>query len=48
MIMASKLYGYRWLMYCPENEPVGDLMIDIAEMYCGYRLGIQAFYRTYI
>lgn len=35
MIMASKLYGYRWLMYCPENEPVGDLMIDIAEMYCG-------------
>ena len=33
MIMASKLYGYRWLMYCPENEPVGDLMIDIAEMY---------------
>ena len=34
-IMASKLYGYRWLMYCPENEPVGDLMIDIAEMYCG-------------
>jgi len=35
MIMASKLYGYKWLMYCPENEPVGDLMIDIAEMYCG-------------
>ena len=35
MIMASKLYGYRWLVYCPENEPVGDLMIDIAEMYCG-------------
>lgn len=35
MMMASKLYNYRWLMYCPENEPVGDLMIDIAEMYCG-------------
>ena len=35
MMMASKLYGYKWLMYCPENEPVGDLMIDIAEMYCG-------------
>ena len=35
MIMASKLYGYKWLMYCPENEPVGDLMIDIAEQYCG-------------
>jgi twinkle protein len=35
MIMASKLYDYKWLMYCPENEPVGDLMIDIAEMYCG-------------
>jgi hypothetical protein len=35
MIMASKLYGWKWLMYCPENEPVGDLMIDIAEMYCG-------------
>lgn len=35
MIMASKLYNYKWLMYCPENEPVGDLMIDIAEMYCG-------------
>jgi len=35
MIMSSKLYGWKWLMYCPENEPVGDLMIDIAEMYCG-------------
>ena len=35
MIMASKLYGWKWLMYCPENEPVGDLMIDIAEMFCG-------------
>ena len=35
MIMSAKLYGYKWLMYCPENEPVGDLMIDIAEMYCG-------------
>jgi len=35
MMMASKLYDYKWLMYCPENEPIGDLMIDIAEMYCG-------------
>ena len=35
MIMASKLYDWKWLMYCPENEPIGDLMIDIAEMYCG-------------
>ena len=35
MMMASKLYDWKWLMYCPENEPVGDLMIDIAEMYCG-------------
>ena len=35
MIMSAKLYGWKWLMYCPENEPVGDLMIDIAEMYCG-------------
>jgi len=35
MIMAAKLYNWKWLMYCPENEPVGDLMIDIAEMYCG-------------
>jgi len=35
MMMASKLYNWKWLMYCPENEPVGDLMIDIAEMYCG-------------
>ena len=35
MIMASKLYNWKWLMYCPENEPVGDLMIDIAEMYIG-------------
>tara|TARA_R110002020_G_scaffold101665_3_gene239318 strand:- start:1567 stop:2499 length:933 start_codon:yes stop_codon:yes gene_type:complete len=35
MVMASKLYNWNWLMYCPENEPVGDLMIDIAEMYCG-------------
>ena len=35
MMMASKLYNYKWLMYCPENEPIGDLMIDIAEMYCG-------------
>jgi hypothetical protein len=33
--MASKLYDWKWLMYCPENEPIGDLMIDIAEMYCG-------------
>ena len=30
MIMASKLYDWKWLMYCPENEPIGDLMIDIA------------------
>ena len=35
MVMSAKLYGWKWLMYCPENEPVGDLMIDIAEMYCG-------------
>ena len=35
MIMASKLYEWKWLMYCPENERIGDLMIDIAEMYCG-------------
>ena len=35
MIMASKMYNWKWLMYCPENEPIGDLMIDIAEMYIG-------------
>ena len=35
MILSSIKYDWKWLLYCPENEPVGDLMIDIAEMICG-------------
>ena len=28
-------YGWKWLCYCPENEPVGDMITDIAEMFVG-------------
>jgi hypothetical protein len=35
MLNASMRYGWKWLCYCPENEPVGDMISDIAEMFVG-------------
>lgn len=35
MLNASMRYGWKWLCYCPENEPVGDMISDIAEMLVG-------------
>jgi hypothetical protein len=35
MMTASIKYGWKWACYCPENEPVGDMITDIAEMYAG-------------
>tara|TARA_R110002096_G_scaffold111202_1_gene242808 strand:- start:539 stop:1477 length:939 start_codon:yes stop_codon:yes gene_type:complete len=35
MLTASMRYGWKWLCYCPENEPVGDMISDIAEMFVG-------------
>jgi len=35
MLNASVRYGWKWLCYCPENEPVGDMISDIAEMLVG-------------
>tara|TARA_R110002074_G_scaffold79946_1_gene179970 strand:- start:3089 stop:4066 length:978 start_codon:yes stop_codon:yes gene_type:complete len=35
MMIASVRYKWKWLCYCPENEPVGDMIIDLAEMFIG-------------
>lgn len=35
MMLASVKYKWKWLCYCPENEPVGDMIIDLAEMFIG-------------
>lgn len=35
MLLMSKQYGWKWAVYSPENSPVGDIMIEIAEMLCG-------------
>ena len=35
MMLASVKYKWKWLCYCPENEPVGDMVIDLAEMFIG-------------
>tara|TARA_R100001244_G_scaffold9274_2_gene11368 strand:- start:10651 stop:11601 length:951 start_codon:yes stop_codon:yes gene_type:complete len=35
MMNASMRYNWKWLCYCPENEPVGDMITELAEMYVG-------------
>lgn len=35
MMTASVRYDWKWVCYCPENEPVGEMMIDLAEMFIG-------------
>ncbi len=35
MMTASMRYDWRWVCYCPENEPIGDMITDIAEMFIG-------------
>ena len=35
MMTASMRYNWRWVCYCPENEPIGDMITDIAEMFIG-------------
>ena len=35
MMLASVKYKWKWLCYCPENEPVGEMVIDLAEMFIG-------------
>lgn len=35
MLTASIKYDWKWVCYCPENEPIGDMITEIAEMYVG-------------
>jgi twinkle protein len=35
MLLMSKKYGWKWGVYSPENSPVGDIIIEMSEMYNG-------------
>ena len=35
MLLMSKKYGWKWGVYSPENSPIGDIIIELAEMMCG-------------
>ena len=35
MLLMSRKYGWKWAVYSPENSPVGDIIIELAEMMCG-------------